>query len=91
MDKLVCSISGYVGNQKRFKYKDINKHFENAKEIGCLTNKCTSENKEKRIIDTAKSIQKAKQLREIGIQTLKEQGNLSCRRLEYFCYRYENS
>lgn len=102
MYKLVCSICGYVGNQKRFKYKDINIHFENAIEIWCPTNKCISENKEKRIvpngyiktcwhdycgwyaieerhkildIDTAKSIQKAKQLREIGIQMLKEQGD----------------
>jgi len=50
MDKLVCSICGYVGNQKRFRNTEINEHFDNAKEVWCPTNKCIEENKDKRII-----------------------------------------
>lgn len=99
IEKLVCSICGYTGNQKKFKFTDINKHFDNAKEIWCPTNKCIEENKNKRIIPNRcvkncwyeycgwytieekpkvvdlkniKSIQRARQFRDMGIQILKE-------------------
>ena len=50
MEKLVCSICGYTGNQKRFKRKAINDHFDNAIQIWCPTNKCITENKDKRVV-----------------------------------------
>lgn len=50
MEKLICSVCGYIGNQKKFKYKDINEHFDNAIEVWCPTNKCKEENGDKRII-----------------------------------------
>lgn len=100
MDKLVCSICGYTGNQKRFRYKEINAHFDNAIEVWCPTNKCISENKEKRVvpkgcvknwwldyggwctieerpkvinIETVRSIHRAKQLRDIALEMLKNE------------------
>lgn len=50
MEKLVCSICGYTSEQKKFRYSDINKHFDNAEAIWCPTNKCKELNKDKRIV-----------------------------------------
>lgn len=103
MNKLICSLCGFTSEQKKFKWSDINKHFDNAKEVWCPTNKCKEANKQKRIvpkgyicnhwydydgwctieekpkiidINTAKSIQKAKWLRDRGMQILRERGEL---------------
>lgn len=100
MEKLVCSLCGYEGTQKRFKYKDINEHFEKAQEVWCPRNCCKEKysrvvpngyicnwwheyggwytlEKESKIIDfeVAKSIQRAKMLRGIGVSMLNEKGN----------------
>lgn len=40
MEKLVCSLCGYEGNQKKFKYKDINEHFDKAIQVWCPRNCC---------------------------------------------------
>jgi len=40
MVSMKCSLCGWESNQKRFKYKDINKHFENAIQIRCPRNYC---------------------------------------------------
>lgn len=37
---LKCSLCGYVSSQKKFPYKDINQHFENAIQIWCPLNLC---------------------------------------------------
>jgi len=101
MDKLVCSLCGWESPQKRFKFKEINEHFENAYQIWCPRNCCreqydhsipkgyilqywydyggwqTLEKKSKIIdIDFAKSVKKAKMIRDIGVQMLKERGNI---------------
>ena len=103
MDRLVCSVCGFTGKQRKFKWLDINEHFDRAKEVWCPTNKCKENNKNKRIvpnghvcncwydyggwytieeqpkiidIDEAKSIQKAKILRDMGMQILQERGDL---------------
>ena len=83
MDKLVCSLCGCESSQKRFKYKDINEHFEKAYQIWCPRNCCkdggwyTVEKKPNVIsIDDARSIQKAKMLRDIGLQILQGKENI---------------
>ena len=38
--KLVCSLCGYESPQKKFRYSDINRHFENAVQIWCPRNDC---------------------------------------------------
>ena len=40
MEKLVCSLCGYEGGQKRFKFKNINEHFDKAQEVWCPRNCC---------------------------------------------------
>lgn len=102
MDRLVCSVCGFTDKQRKFKWLDINEHFDRAKEVWCPTNKCKENNKNKRIvpkgyvcncwyeysgwytieeqpkiidIDEAKSIQKAKRLRDMGMQILQERGD----------------
>lgn len=50
MEKLVCSLCGYESNQKKFKEKDINEHFDNASQVWCPRNVCKENNKEKRIV-----------------------------------------
>lgn len=40
MDKLECSLCGWKSGQKRFKYKEINKHFENAVQVWCPRKIC---------------------------------------------------
>lgn len=97
MDKLVCDLCGWKSNQKRFKFEDINKHFENAKYVWCPRNCCkeqferiiskgyvcnwwydyggwyTVEERPKIIsMDTVRAIQRARQIRDIGMQMLNE-------------------
>jgi len=98
MNKLVCSLCGWESPQKRFKYKDINEHFEKAYQVRCPRNCCreqydhtipkgyvrqfwyeyggreTIEEKPRVIdIDTARSIRKAKMLRNVGLKILQQE------------------
>ena len=49
MEKLVCSLCGYESPQRKFKFPEINEHFDRAVQVWCPLNKCKKENKDKRV------------------------------------------